>query len=115
MWKLRWIWYQLHTIYRKFTEWWEKKQGLNGKISLLWESLGISLIEQETEGIKEGELEDLKKALKVALFAMERMDARDFDKFKKSGTFLEYKALLDKYKIKKLWKPWILSLIFKFL
>ena len=47
-------------------------------------------------------IEDLKKALKVALFAMERMDARDFDKFKKSGTFLEYKALLDKYKIKKL-------------
>lgn len=49
-------------------------------------------------------MEDLKKALKVALFAMERMDARDFDKFKKSGTFLEYKSLLDKYKIKKLWE-----------
>ncbi len=47
-------------------------------------------------------MEDLKKALKVALFAMERMDARDFDKFKKSGTFLEYKGLLEKYKIKKL-------------
>ena len=56
----------------------------------------------EAKSTDEEKLEDLKKALKIALFTMERMDARDFDKFKKSGTFQEYKSLLEKYNIKKL-------------
>lgn len=46
--------------------------------------------------------EDLRKALRIALSAMENMVPRDFDKFKKSSSFKDYKELLRKYNIKKL-------------
>jgi hypothetical protein len=62
------------------------------------EGLGATEIVVNDEALRD----DLKKSMKIAFDVMQRLPQAQFDRYKESDNFKEYKKLLEKHKIKQL-------------